>query len=68
MEDNSTWKDVIRLKCHTDEGDWFTRAPRGSFRVALWNDISKESRQLKQDVRFVVGDGTRISFWEDTWC
>ena len=68
MEDNSTWKDVIRLKYHIDEGDWLTRAPRGSFGVNLWKDISKESRQMKQDVRFVVGDGTRISFWEDSWC
>ena len=68
VEDNSTWKDVINLKYHTDEEDWFTRAPRGCFGVGLWKDISKESKQLKQDVRFVVGDGTRISFWEDTWC
>ena len=68
MEDNSTWKDVIRLKYHTDEGDWLNRAPRGSFRVGLRKDINKESRQLKQDIRFMVGDGTRISFWEDNWC
>ena len=43
MEDNSTWKDVIRLKYYIDEGDWFTRAPRGSFGVGLWKDINKES-------------------------
>ena len=48
MEENSTWKNVISLYYHTNEGDWFTRASRGSFGVGLWKDISKESWQLSK--------------------
>ena len=61
-------KDVIRLKYQVEKGGWFTKAPRGSGGVGLWKDISKENRLVKLDSYFVLGDGSRISFWEDCWC
>ena len=37
---------------------------RGSGGVGLRKDINKENRQVKLDSYFVLGDGSRISFWE----
>ena len=34
-EESSNWKVVIRLKYQVEEGGWFTKIPRGSFRVGL---------------------------------
>ena len=64
----SIWKDVIRLKYQVEEGGWFTKNLKGSGRVGLWKDISKENRQLKLNTSFILGDGSRICFWEDCWC
>ena len=36
--------------------------------MGLWKDISRENRQLKLDNTFVLGDRSRIFFWEDCWC
>ena len=68
VEDNSPWKIVIKLKYGTEAGGWFTRAPRGSYGVGLWKDISKEPEQLKNDGFFELGDDCRIKLWEGVWC
>ena len=67
-DENSIWKDVIRLKYHTEEGGWFTKNPMGSGGVGLWKDISKEIVQLKLDRSFLLGNSNRMCFWEDCWC
>ena len=43
------WKKVITLKYHIEEGGWFTKEPRGSFKVGLWNDISDAAKKLRQE-------------------
>ena len=62
MEENSTWKNVISLNYHTNEGDWFTGVPRGSFGVGLWKDISKESWQLSKMFVLWLGMGPKSVF------
>ena len=68
MEDFSPWRTVISLKYGTEAGGWFTCAPRGNYGVGRWKVISKEILQLKHDILFELGDGSRIKFWEDVWC
>ena len=68
VEKNSLWKTVIKLKYGTEAGGWFANAPRGSYGIGLWKEISKESEQLKNDRFFELGDGCRIKFLEDVWC
>ena len=68
IKDNPAWKEVIRLKYQVQEGGWFTRDLWGSFSVGLWKDINREASVLKQDCFFVLGNGSRIKFWEDLWC
>ena len=67
VEDNSTWKKVIRLKYQIEEGGWFTRDPKSSFEVGMWKDIGREAKQLKHNCYFALGDGSRVKIWEDTW-
>ena len=68
MEENSTWRKGIRLKYQIEERGWFVKTPRGSYGVGLWKDISKETKQVKQNCCFILGDGNNIRFWEDSWC
>lgn len=51
MEENSFWREVIRLK-YKVEGGWFTKAPKESYGVGLWKDICKENKQLKTNCNF----------------
>ena len=68
MEERSTWKVCISTKYGTEAGDWYTLPPRGSYGLGLWNAISKETSQLKQNYEMVLGNGKMIRFWADTWC
>ena len=47
---------------------WCSLDPRRAFGVGLWKNIRKWWETLKGFTRHVVGDGTRISFWNDLWC
>ena len=58
----------MRIKYGAKEGGWLTKAVRGSFGVGLWKEIYKESFYIKQHNNLILGDGSRIKFWEDAWC
>ena len=68
MEENSIWKSCIRIKYGTTAEGWFTKDPKGSYKVGLWKSIEKEKGLLKKDCELILGDGKRIRFWEDSWC
>ena len=36
--------------------------------MGLWKEIYKESFSIKQHNNLIIGDGSRIKFWEDAWC
>ena len=36
--------------------------------MGLWKEIFKEVVQLKQNYCFELGNGAKLSFWEDAWC
>ena len=67
-EDNTPWKNLIKLKYGLEEGGWFSAEPKGSFGVSLWKDIRREALQLKKDYKLILSEGDRIRFWEDIWC
>ena len=62
LEVNSTWREFINLKYGTGDGNWFTQVPRGSYGVALWKEINKETEQLKHNCSFKIGDESIIKF------
>ena len=36
--------------------------------MGLEKDISNAVRKLRQDCYFVIRDGSRVTFWDDSWC
>ncbi|KAG6730538.1 hypothetical protein I3842_01G085400 [Carya illinoinensis] len=49
-------------------GVWCSKEARGAYGVSLWKFIRKEWESFVKHVNFVVGEGSRISFWFDDWC
>ena len=52
----------------TESSTKSTICPNGGFGVGLWKEIRKEWTQLIQNTYFDLGNGSRISFWNDAWC
>ena len=42
LEENSVWRNIIRLKYGMEDGGWFSNTSRGSHGIVLWKDIFKE--------------------------
>ena len=40
---------------------------RNSFGIGLWKEIRKGWEVVLLNAKFVIGDGSRISFWKDVW-
>jgi hypothetical protein len=49
-------------------GGCYSLKPTGAFRMGVWKNIKKDWDSFSSFTRFVVGDGSRISFWHDLWC
>jgi hypothetical protein len=47
---------------------WCSLDPPGSHRVGLWKNIRREWSLFSSHTRLVLGDGSRIRFWDDVWC
>jgi hypothetical protein len=68
IERDAWWRVVMDSKYGSLWGGWCSLEPGGAFGVGLWKNIRKGWEAFKSFTRFVVGDGTRISFWHDLWC
>lgn len=65
---NATWRKIISLKYGYKDGGWYSRSPRVSYWFSLWKNIKKEAVQQQQNCSLVVGNDSKIIFWEDCWC
>ena len=50
------------------QGEWYSGESRINFRTGLWKEIRKEWEVILKNAQFVIGDGSRVSFWKDLWC
>uniref|UniRef100_A0A803PSR8 Reverse transcriptase domain-containing protein n=1 Tax=Cannabis sativa TaxID=3483 RepID=A0A803PSR8_CANSA len=67
LEPNSLWHKVIKSHYGKAYNFWDTKwgvqaSPRGS-----WKDISDYYGEYNRLVKFKVGNGANIRFWEDVW-
>jgi hypothetical protein len=62
------WRLAIDAKFGTLKGGWCSIEVSGSYGVGVWKYIRKGWEKFCNYVRFVVGDGSHISFWHDWWC
>jgi hypothetical protein len=47
---------------------WCSLHPHGSHGVGLWKNIRKGWSLFSSHSRFILGNGSRIRFWDDVWC
>ena len=64
---NSLWRKAIRRKFEEMQGGWCSRECRNSFRTGLWKEIRKGLEVVLLNAKFVISDGSRVSFWKDVW-
>jgi len=67
-EREALWRLVIDAKFGSLKGGWCSIEVSGSYGVGVWKYIRKGWEKFCNYVRFVVGDGSYISFWHDRWC
>ncbi|RVX02717.1 LINE-1 reverse transcriptase-like [Vitis vinifera] len=67
-ERENLWKQVILAKFGQEEHGWRSKKPSGAFGVGVWKEIMKETDWCWDNLKFMVGKGTRIRFWTDVWC
>ena len=47
---------------------WCTKLVLGTYGVSVWKSIRSSWLAFSIFLRFDVGDGTSVKFWEDVWC
>ena len=67
-ERDALWRKVIEAKCGDEGGGWCIKPVLGTYSVSVWKSIRSGWLDFSKFLRFDVGDGTRIKFWEDVWC
>jgi hypothetical protein len=58
----------VDSKYDSSWGGWCSPEPIGAFQVGVWKFIKKGWDSFSSFTRFVVENGSRISFWHDLWC
>ncbi|KAG7987161.1 hypothetical protein I3843_03G119300 [Carya illinoinensis] len=67
-EGDALWKEIIVARHGDTWGGWCSNEGRGGYGVGLWKFIRRGWSCFENHIRFVVGEGNRISFWRDVWC
>ncbi|KAG6675888.1 hypothetical protein I3842_15G128600 [Carya illinoinensis] len=66
-ERGALWKEVIDMKYGSERGVWCSKESRGTYGVGLWKYIRKGWCTFASNTRFCVGNGRRVSFWNEVW-
>ncbi|RVW52812.1 LINE-1 reverse transcriptase-like [Vitis vinifera] len=67
-EKDNLWKQVISMKYGQEEYGWRAKKASGAAGVGVWKEIMKESEWCWENLAFLVGKGSKIKFWKDSWC
>ncbi|RVW38340.1 putative ribonuclease H protein [Vitis vinifera] len=62
------WKQVITAKYGQEGHGWRAKRAYGAIGVGVWKEIWKETDWCWDNMRFIVGKGSKINFWTDVWC
>ena len=68
LENDALWRRVIGAKYGNEWGGWCTKSVLGAYSVCLWKFIRSGWLNFSKFLRYDVGDGTRVKFWDDVWC
>jgi hypothetical protein len=69
MEMDAFWRKVVDIKYGSMRGDWCSKEVGRPFGVGVgvWKCIRRGWDAFAHDVRFEVGDTSKILFWHDVW-
>jgi hypothetical protein len=67
-ESEALWYKIIRAKYEDQDGGWCTKEVSSSYGVGLWKHIHQGWNFFAKGIRFEVGIGLKIRFWQDIWC
>jgi hypothetical protein len=67
-EREALWRSVVDAKYGSTWVGWCSLNPHGSHGVGLWKNIRKGWSLFNSHTRFILGNGSRIRFWDDVWC
>jgi hypothetical protein len=66
-EREALWRSVVDAKYGFTWAGWCSLDPPRSHGVGLWKNIKKGWSLFSSHTRLVLGDGSRIRFWDDVW-
>jgi hypothetical protein len=58
----------VVAKYGSEKRGWRSRVRAGSHGMGFWKFISNEWHRFSTHIKLILGDGSRISFWEEKWC
>jgi hypothetical protein len=67
-DEDTWWRKLVEVKYDIMRGGWCSREVGGSYGVGVWECIRRGWDDFKQHVRYEVGNGSRILFWQDVRC
>ena len=59
---------MIVSKYGIDRLSWWSKKSPFAHGVGCWKSINSTLDFFKYNVRFEVGNGARVLFWQDKWC
>jgi hypothetical protein len=62
------WRQVVIEKYGSLGGGWMSKMPSGLYGIGLWKFIRDGWDKFSRFLKFEVGDGSQIRFWDDVWC
>lgn len=63
---NSIWHDWVRQKFLKGRSIWVISPPASA--SIRWKAIMKVREDIRHKIKFVIGNGQQVDFWEDWWC
>jgi hypothetical protein len=67
-EREAWWRIVVDAKFGSVGGGWCSLASNRPHGVGLWKHIKRGWSLFFSHTRLVLGDGSKIKFWDDVWC
>ncbi|KAK6796557.1 hypothetical protein RDI58_004258 [Solanum bulbocastanum] len=64
--EQALWKEVIQAK-YEMEDHWSTCMVTNTYGTSLWRTIRKLWPKLRGNCKIKIGNGVKVSFWEDSW-